>query len=341
MVLAAGAGTRLRPLTYELPKPLVPVVNRPVLHHVLENLRRHSIREVAINLHAHADRVRKSVGDGSRWGLKVHFSHEPTLLGTAGAVKRMAPFFQGAPFIVLSGDGISDVDLTDLINFHQSHRSFATMVLKSVDHRFEYGVALTNAQQRIRGFMEKPSWGDVFSNTVNTGIYLFEPEVLKLIPSGKTYDFGKQLWPLLLKQKRKIYGYSHRGYWCDVGNLMEYRKSQKDAMDGTIRLNLPGTQIRSRIWVDEGSHIHPQVTLIPPVVIGKHCQIGAKAEIGPYTAVGNHSKISGRALLKNCILFERVQVGRNVHLSNCIIGENGHVTESVAVYEAAVLNIRQ
>ncbi|MBI4051479.1 MAG: NDP-sugar synthase [Elusimicrobia bacterium] len=341
MILAAGAGTRLRPITYELPKPLVPVVNRPVLHHVLDTVRQHGIKEVVINLHAHADRVRHSVGNGSAWGLKIHFSYEKNLLGTAGAVKKAARIFKDGPFFVLSGDGLSDIDLTDLMAFHQSRRSLATMAIKAVDHRFEYGVTLTNSQQKIKGFLEKPSWADVFSNTVNTGIYVFDPKILALIPEGKPYDFGHELWPLLLKKGAPIYGYLHKKYWCDVGNLGEYRKSQKDALDGTIKLNFPGVQVRSRIWVDKGCRIHPKAKLIPPVTIGRNCRIDSQAEIGPYTVVGDSSKISSRAILKNCILFKRVQVGRNVHLSNCIIGEEGQVTESVAVYEAAVLNIRQ
>src|SRR5580658_2841946 len=167
MVLAAGAGTRLRPLTFELPKPMVPVVNRPVLHHVLDNLARHGIRDVMMNLHAQPDMIRDYCGDGSRWSLNIQYSFEPKLLGTAGALKKVASFFKDDTILLVSGDGLSDVDFTALHKFHKAKKSLATMTVKAIDSRFEYGVTLMNPSGRIKGFLEKPSWGDVFSNRVN------------------------------------------------------------------------------------------------------------------------------------------------------------------------------
>ena len=246
IVLAAGAGTRLRPLTYETPKPMVPVVNRPVIHHVLDNLLRHGIKEVAVNLFAHADQVRGYCGDGSRWSLKIRYSPEPKLMGTAGAVKKVEGFLKDGPFFVMSGDGLSDIDLTAMLAFHRKRRSLATMAVKAVDSRFDYGVTLLGASGRIRGFKEKPSWSDVFSNMVNTGIYLFEPEVLRHIPRNKVYDFGHELWPKLLKLRKPIYAYECKGYWTDVGNLSEYRRCQIDALDRNIRINIPGTEAAQR-----------------------------------------------------------------------------------------------
>lgn len=341
MILAAGAGTRLRPLTYETSKPMVPVVNRPVIHHVLDNLSRHGVREVAVNLHVGAEQVRSFCGDGSKWHVRITYSHEKTLLGTAGAVKKLQNFFKDSAFFVLSGDGLCDINLTDFWKFHKSKKSLATMALKQVDQRFDYGVTMTDKGARIKGFMEKPSWGDIFSNKVNTGIYLFEPEVLSFMPAGRFYDFGHQLWPKLLKMKKRIYGYEMDGYWCDVGNLSEYRRSQKDALEGRIRLNIPGRQISKRVWVDEGSRLHPDAVLKAPCLIGKNCKIGPGAVIGPDTVLGDGCEVGAKALLKNCILFDQVRVGSEVHLSNCIIGERGNVTENIAVYGATVLNIRQ
>ncbi len=341
IVLAAGAGTRLRPLTYETPKPMVPVVNRPVIHHVLDNLLRHGIKEVAVNLHAHADQIRGYCGDGSRWSLRIRYSHEPHLMGTAGAAKKLEGFLKDGPFFVMSGDGLSDIDLTEMLAFHRRRKSLATMAVKAVDSRFEYGVTLTNASGRITGFKEKPSWGDVFSNKVNTGIYLFEPEVLRLIPGRKIYDFGKDLWPKLLKMRKPIHAYECRGYWTDVGNLAEYRRCQMDCLDRKVRINLPGTERRRGIWVEAGSVIDPKAVLKAPCLIGKGCRIAAGAQVGPYTVIGDRAHIAPEAVLKNCILFDNVTVGRNVHLSNCILGAHGHVKENITVYEAAVLNIRE
>ena len=339
MLLAAGAGTRLRPLTLETPKPMVPVVNRPVIHHVLDNLLKHGVEEVMINVHMLPEQVRGYCGDGSRWSLKIRYSHETKLMGTAGAIKKVEKFFEDGPFFVMSGDGLSDIDLTSMWKFHQKRGSVATMATKRVDARFEYGVTMTDGGQRIKGFLEKPSWGDVFSNKVNTGIYLFEPEVLKLIPKG-VYDFGHGLWPKLLKMKKAIYAYETDSYWCDVGNLPEYRRCQNDCLDRKAKINIPGVEIRKGVWVQEGTVVDPKARLHAPVVIGKGCRIAAGAVVGPYTVVGDRAQVGAGSTLKNCILFDNVTVGEKVHLTNCIIGPNGHVKENISVFEAAVLNIR-
>jgi len=341
MLLAAGAGTRLRPLTYETPKPMVPVVNRPVIHHVLDNLLKHGVEEVMVNVHSMPEQVRGYCGDGSRWSLKLSYSHEVKLMGTAGAIKKVEGFFKDGPFFVMSGDGLSDIDLTAMYAFHRKRGSFATMATKRVDARFEYGVTMTDGAQKIKGFLEKPSWGDVFSNKVNTGIYLFEPEVLKLMPKNRPYDFGHELWPKLLKMKKPIYAYETDSYWCDVGNLPEYRRCQIDVLDRKAKVNIPGVELRKGVWVQEGTVVDPKAKLIPPVVIGKGGRVAAGAVVGPYSVIGDRAQIGSGAKLERCILFDNVTVGESVSLNNCIIGPNGHVKENISVFEAAVLNIRQ
>ncbi|MCX5788635.1 MAG: NDP-sugar synthase, partial [Elusimicrobia bacterium] len=341
MVLAAGAGTRLRPLTYETPKPMVPILNRPVVHHVLDNLVRHGVNDVVMNLYSQPEQLRGYCGNGAQWALNIHYSHEKRLMGTAGAIKRVEPLLSGGPFVVMSGDGLSDVDITALYAFHRQKRSMATMAVKAVDSRFDYGVTLADGAGRITGFLEKPSWGDVFSNKVNTGIYLFEPEVFRYIPAGRSYDFGKDLWPKLLKLKKRIFAWEWKGYWCDVGNLSEYRRAQMDGLDGKVGVNIPGRQVRKGVWIDDACKIHPDAKLVAPCVIGKGSVIEGGAVIGPYTVVGERSRISPKAVLKNCILFRNVFVARNVHLSNCVIGDDGHIDEDITVYDAAVLNVRQ
>lgn len=340
MVLAAGAGTRLRPITFETPKPMVPVANRPVLHHVLDNLSHYGIRDAVLNLHSKPEQIKRYCGDGTRWGMRIRYSPEAKLLGTAGGVKKVQDFFKDGTFLVVSGDGLHDVDYSALAAFHKKSGSLATMVVKAIDTRFDYGVTLTGPGGRIKGFREKPSWGDVFSNQVNTGIYMFEPEVFRYIPQG-VYDFGHQLWPKLLKLRKPIFAWEWKGYWCDVGNLHEYRKSQVDALDGKVRLRIPGWQMRQSVWVEEDVQLHPSAVLKAPCLIGAGVTIGANCTIGPYTVVGEGSRIQSNAILENCILFDHVSVNKNVHLSNCIIGPKGSVRENITVYEAAVLNIRQ
>ena len=320
---------------------MVPVVNRPVVHHVLDNLLRHGVKDVMVNLFAQPDQVRGYCGDGSRWSLNLRYSQEPKLLGTAGAIKKVQGFFKGGPFFVMSGDGLSDIDLTAMLAFHKKRRSVATMAVKKIDARFDYGVTLSQPNGRIKGFLEKPSWGDVFSNTVNTGIYLFEPEILKMIPSGKVYDFGHDLWPKLLKLKKPIYAYETDAYWFDVGNLPEYRRCQIDCLDRKAKINIPGVEMRKGVWVQEGTVVDLKARLIPPVVIGKGGHVAAGAVVGPYSVIGDRAKIGAGALLDHCILFDNVTVGEKVRLNNCIIGPNGNVRENISVFEAAVLNIQQ
>ena len=212
------------------------------------------------------------------------------------------------------------------------------MVTKAMDERFPYGVTLADSRGRIKGFIEKPSWGRFFSNQVNTGIYLFEPEILSEIPAG-VYDFGHQLWPKLLKKKKKIFSHEWKGYWCDVGNLAEYRKSQLAALDRSVDVSVPGTQRKRGIWVEAGAQIDRRAKLIAPCAIGAGAHVSAKAVVGPGTVVGAGAKIGPGAQLKNCILFAKTIVGARAHLENSILGAGGAVKSDTNAYNAVVLKV--
>lgn len=337
-VMAAGAGTRLRPLTYSIPKPMVPVVNKPVLEHTIDNLAKYGVTDIMMNLHYRGDMIRKYFGDGSRWGVRINYSIEKNLLGTAGGVKKQESFFDST-FFVLSGDGLTDINLAEVLKYHKKKRSLATMVLKEVDSKFDYGVTLCDRNGRIKEFIEKPRWSDVFSNTVNTGIYVFEPEIFRYIPRCVFYDFGSQLWPKLLRLKKNIYGYLMKEYWTDVGNLKEYRQSQRDALDRKIDLKIPGVEVKKNIYISGGAKIHKTAKLIPPCVIGKDCVIEKNSTIGPYTVIAAKSKISAGATISNSILWGRVEVAKNVKLDNCIIGYKARVVSDISVYEGTILNV--
>jgi len=337
-VMAAGAGTRLRPLTYEIPKPMVPVVNKPVLEHVLENLKVYGINEVVLNLHNFPELITRHFGDGSALGIKLEYSLEKKLLGTAGGVKRKENLFDST-FVVMSGDGLTDINIAKALKYHKAKKALATMVLKPVDSKFEYGVTLTDKSGKIKKFIEKPRWSDVFANTVNTGIYIFEPEIFNYIPKNRPYDFGFQLWPDLLARKKRIYGYVMKEYWTDVGNIKEYRNGVKGALEGKIRLNIPGKEVRPGIWVGEGAKIEKGAKLFAPCVIGRYCFIGSGACIDSFTTIGDNSYIERGAVIKNSILWEKVKVAKNVHLENCIIGNKAKVSEDISVFEGTVLNI--
>jgi len=337
MVMAAGAGTRLRPLTYEIPKPMVPVANRPVLEYTVENLKRHGITEIIFNLHNYPGLIRDHFKDGSAWGVRIHYSFEPKLLGTAGGVRKAGRFLENSTFLVMSGDGLTDINLSQLISFHRQKKSAATIGLKCVDERFEYGVTLTDARGRIQKFIEKPQWRDVFSNQVNTGIYVFEPRILKQIPPRRVVDFGHEIWPKLLSKGEPIYGYLTDRYWCDVGNLTEYRRAQRDFLEGKAGFSPPGVEIRPRVWVEEGARIAAGVKLEAPCLIGRRSRIAKGSLIGAYTVIGRDARIGPGSSLRNCILWDGVSVGRRVKLENCVIGHRARVRESISMYEGSVI----
>jgi mannose-1-phosphate guanylyltransferase/phosphomannomutase len=337
MVMAAGAGTRLRPLTNELPKPMVPIVNRPVLQYTIENLKRHGITDIVLNLHNHPDVIKNYFKDGGAWGVKIEYSYEPELLGTAGGVKKVEAFLKQGTFLVMSGDGLSSVNLKNLLQFHISKKALGTIGLTPVDTRFDYGVTLTHKSGRITRFIEKPKWSDVFSNQVNTGIYVFESEALAFIPKGRIYDFGHELWPLLLKKKKPIFGYAIKDYWCDVGNLNEYRRAQRDVLDGRAGIVPPGRQIQPGVWAEEGSQIDSTVVFDAPCLIGRKAQIDRGAKIGSHTVIGHHCRIGAGSLVRNCTLWDEVQVGANVRLEHCVIGQKARVTENLSMFEGTVI----
>jgi mannose-1-phosphate guanylyltransferase / phosphomannomutase len=339
MVMAAGAGTRLRPLTYAVPKPMVPIANRPVLEYTLLNLLRHQITDVVLNLHAYPEMIREYFGDGAAWGMRIRYAHESKLMGTAGGVKKNESFLGTDTFLVMSGDGLTSANLTELVQFHKKRKALATMALKAVDVRFDYGITITNKNGRINQFVEKPMWGEVFSNMVNTGIYVFEPRIFSKIPAKTSYDFGHQVWPSLLKAKEPIFGHATKEYWCDVGNLQEYRKAQHDALDEKAGIALPGKQVRRGIWIDDGAIIERDVKLEAPCLIGKGCRIAAGSTIGPYTVIGHRANIGSKTTIRNSILWNDVRVARGVTLENCVIGHNALVRENITVYEGAVINI--
>jgi len=337
MVLAAGAGTRLRPLTDATPKPLVPVAGKPVLHYCLENLARHGVKDVMLNLWAFPEKVRAFCGDGSRWGLRLRYSVEKKLLGTAGSVKKCEAFLKDGPFLILSGDGLHDVNLAAFYRFHRKRKSVASMVTKRVDAKYPYGVTLASKSGRIRGFLEKPSFGDFFSNRVNTGIYCFEPEILRRIPKG-FYDFGHQVWPKLLKEKKRIHAWEWDGFWCDIGDLDEYRRGQIAIMQRKIRTEIPG-RVRKGVWIDKRAAIAGNARILGPCVIGEGAKIESGAVVGPETVVGAGARVGARATLKKCILFDKTVVGAGAFLVNCILGEGGTVKAGAVIHNGATLKV--
>ncbi len=333
--MAGGEGTRLRPLTCTLPKPMVPILNRPMMEHILNLLKRHGFSEVASTLWYLPDDVTAYFQDGSAFGVRMEYYIEREPLGTAGSVKNASEFLTDT-FVVVSGDALTDINLSEAIAFHKKKGSLATLVLTSVPNPLSYGVVLTADDGKITQFLEKPTWSQVFSDTVNTGIYILEPEVLDLVRPGHKVDFSQDVFPELLRRKAPLFGYVAPGYWSDVGNLEVYRQAQKDCLDGKVRLELP-KPLGGNVYLEDGVQIHPSATIGGPVYIGRGARIGEHAYVGPYSVIGPYSQIDAHANLKQSLLWSGVKLGSRTQLRGCVLSKDVVVEKESEIYEGAVL----
>lgn len=336
LILAAGKGRRLRPLTREVPKPLTPILNKPVMEHVLELLLSHGISEVFVNLHYQAEKIKQYFGDGSEWGVRIKYSYEPQILGTAGGLKKLEKYFHST-FLVISGDLLTDIDLTSLIKFHQKKKALVTLALSKVDDPSPYGVALIDKGFRIVGFQEKPKREEAESNLVNCGIYVMEPEVLFMIPQGKFYDFGEDLFPRIVRDKKDVYGFVHKDYWRDVGNIDSYREGNFEALEGKVKLKIPGKEVKKGVWVGENSKIHPKAKIHPPVCIGRNCVIGEGVEIVGPSVIGDDCYIESGTRLEKIVKWRdgffapRVKVKESLIAESVVVVDGENPLESVVV----------
>src|SRR5260221_12359071 len=250
VLMAGGEGSRLRPLTIMRPKPMVPIVGRPVMEHILNLLKTHSITEVVVTVQYLASAIEDYFGDGSAFGMHIDYSREEVPLGTAGSVKN-AEHLLTEPFLVISGDALTDFNLSDIIRFHHPHNAMATLTLAHVANPLEFGVIITDDGGHIRQFLEKPSWSEVFSDTINTGIYVLDPKIFSYFEKDKQFDFSQDLFPMMLAQGDPLYGYIADGYWCDVGSLAEYMKANSDVLQERVKAREPGKDLGGGIWAEE------------------------------------------------------------------------------------------
>jgi mannose-1-phosphate guanylyltransferase/phosphomannomutase len=321
VIMAGGFGTRLRPLTYNVPKPMVPVANRPIMQRIVELLKKHGIDDMLSLLFFQPEAIQNHFKDGAAYGAKMAYQGAEGDLGTAGSVKLGQSLIGKERFMVISADILTDFDLSAAIKFHESHKAMATLVLTRVENPLAFGVVITDKEGRITRFLEKPSWGEVFSDTVNTGIYILEPEVFDLIPEGKDFDFSKDLYPLMLEKKLPLYGYIAQGYWKDIGTLGEYLLCHNDILTGKVEVEVDGTRkgkLGTDLWVGEGTVVDPSAKLSGAVIIGKNCKVGPKAELnncilGDGTVIGEDAKIMG------AVLWQNVSIGPGAELKECTV----------------------
>lgn len=337
VIMAGGFGTRLRPLTINLPKPMAPVMNKPMMEHILDILIREGIKEVTSLLYFQPETIENHFGDGSRWGVKMNYIGAAEDLGTAGSVKN-AEALLNEPFIIISGDVLTDFDLSKAISFHRERKALATMVLTRVESPLAFGIVITEPDGRISRFLEKPSWGEVFSDTINTGIYILEPEVLKHIPKGKEFDFSKDLFPLLLREDLPLYGYIAEGYWKDIGNLTEYRLAHRDILDGKVRVNIPGERVEDKsVWLGADAKVDFTAKLTGSVVIGENCKIGPGVKINN-SVIGKNCVIEDGTSISDSVVWDDTVIGKKASLQENIVGKGVLIKENAFLGVGAIVS---
>jgi mannose-1-phosphate guanylyltransferase/phosphomannomutase len=319
VIMAGGEGTRLRPQTSNLPKPMLPLVGRPMMEHIISLLRRHGITDIVVTVAFLPNAIRSYFGDGSELGVRMVYATEETPLGTAGSVRNARDELTER-FLVISGDVLTDINLTSLIEFHEKNNALATLALCAVENPLEFGIVITREDGSIERFLEKPGWGQVFSDTINTGIYVLEPEIFDVIPEGRAVDFSSEVFPTVLEAGAPLFGYVADGYWEDVGTTAAYLKAHEDILDGKVEVDISGFELAPGVFLGKGSSVDPSARLDSPAFIGENCTIDEEAVIGAYTTIGANTRVCERAELRHSVIGENSYIGQAARVEGSVLG---------------------
>jgi mannose-1-phosphate guanylyltransferase len=318
MVMAAGLGTRLRPLTYDIPKPMVPVANRPVMEHILRLVRGHGYEQVIANLHWFPDTIRDHFDKGSALGIELAYSYEDRLLGTAGGVRNVAEFFGTEPFLVMAGDALTDIDLAALRAAHDANDGIATLAVKEVPDVSQFGVVITGSDRRVQGFQEKPDPAEALSNLASCMIYVLDPEIFEYFPDRPVVDFALDVFPALLDHDVPFYVHVIDAYWNDVGSLPEYLQGNLDAVEGAVSVELNGSLLDAfggDAAVERGD---PGVT--GEVLAAEGCELDPGARLDGPLVIGEGSAVGPGARVKHSVLLPGAQVARGAIVAGGVVG---------------------
>ncbi|MGC8812847.1 sugar phosphate nucleotidyltransferase [Dictyoglomus sp.] len=337
VIMAGGEGTRLRPLTITRPKPMTYVVGKPIMEHIINLLSEQGFRELTATLYYLPEIIQEYFADGSNWNVNLDYSIEESPLGTAGSVKYALKNKPKERILIISGDALTDFNLNEAIKFHEEKEALVTVVLTSVENPLEYGVVIINEDGRIIKFLEKPSWGEVFSDNVNTGIYILEPEVLDYIPENQPFDFSKDLFPMLLEKGAPIYGYLAQGYWCDIGNLEQFLQANFDVLNKKVKIKIPGREILPGIYTNEDVEIDPSAFIRPPVYIGQFTKINNNVTVLGPTIIGDSVYIDNEAKLQRCVVFNNTYIGKKVTIFSSIIGSKCNIKTATKIEEGVTI----
>ncbi len=339
VVMAGGFGTRIQPLTHSLPKPMLPIVNRPMMEHIIVKLRDElGIKEFVILLYFKPDTIRDYFKDGSDWGISIDYVLPDDDYGTAGAVKCAEAYLKDENFVIVSGDLVTDFDFTQIVSAHEAKEAKLTIALTPVEDPLQFGVVITDEEDRIEKFLEKPGWGEVFSDTINTGIYIIEPEILGYIPHESNFDFAKDLFPLLMEEGITLYGPQVRGYWRDVGNPYSYRDVYDDILSGKVHFDFSGYHIepgRDMLYAPEGSD-YGHVDTKGVVILGEHVSIGNNVRLHN-VVIGNNVRIGDDVTMHNCVLWNDIIVEKGARLCRSVICDHNRLGERTIIKEGAII----
>jgi mannose-1-phosphate guanylyltransferase/phosphomannomutase len=322
VIIAGGSGTRLRPITYNTPKPMVPLFNKPFLRYQMELLKQHGITEIIVNLHYLSEVIRDYFGDGSELGLKLFYSLEEKPLGTAGAVKLAEEFFDDEPLVVLNGDILTDIDLGELLAFHKAQGARATIALIRVSDPTAYGLVFTEADGQVTRFLEKPSWDEATVDTVNAGIYVLDPSVFRYVPRNEAYSFERGLFPLLLQLNEKVYGHVTNAYWLDIGSPIKYLQAHTDILMGRVSVQMDAEKRPGNVWIGQGVDIDPTADIRGPVYLGDNAKIRKRARIHEFTILAPGVTVEERAILEHALVGEGTVIEEEARLSKVIVGKH-------------------
>jgi mannose-1-phosphate guanylyltransferase len=336
VILVGGEGTRLRPLTLSTPKAMVPIANRPFLAHMIDYLKVHGIDDVILAMGYLPDPIQAHFGDGSSSNTRLSYIIEDSPLGTAGAVKNAAGYIDDT-FFVFNGDTFTDIDLTKMLELHRNKHAKVTIALTPVEDPTVYGVVETDNGGRVQRFVEKPSRDAVTTNMVNAGAYVLEPEVLNLIPKGEHFMFEHGVFPEILNRGDAIYGYESDDYWIDIGTPQKYLKVNHDLLSGKAMGGFAGELIGERIWVEQGSEIHPQAKIEGPVAIGKDCVLSSGSRVKGPAVIGPDCIMGVDSSIERAVIWNGIRIGAGVSLKECIIAENVTIGDGSQIMEGCVL----
>ena len=338
VVMAGGFGTRIQPLTNSVPKPMLKILNRPMMQHIIEKLRDAGIKDIVILLYFKPDVIRDYFKDGSNFGVNIEYVLPDDDYGTAGAVKCVAKYLD-EEFIVVSGDLVTDFDFNEIIGYHKKKESKLTITLTPVADPLQFGVVISSPEGKIQRFLEKPSWGEVFSDTINTGIYILEPEILSYIPEGANFDFAKDLFPALMKDGVTLWACSMRGYWRDVGNPESYREVQKDLLSGKVALSFRGETIQTPtgiLYLEEGAKISDTAVVDGIVALGKNVSVKDDVKL-KNVVVGDGSVIGKNSTIEDATVWDGVIIGEKCVINNAVICSKNTIGKKVKVSKGVIM----